>query len=240
MKSWIGFCLATALIVPSSTASYAEEEKQVRTLYLGRRHRIALMPCMDKSSNQVPGMNQSVEENLCTDTLKQLVRDSGAKTVSWFKVVAAMKKILSPTSLQSNENPFLTGSNSFAGASRQDYTSDRYILELIQAAKQVGAKYVVRPAVLSKDAGATSTMKQGFFSWKNEIETKANVTVNIDIISVPEEDIVASRSFDGVFNSKETKKGLATTGNIALDSPYKVALNDALSKTMEYIAKQTE
>ena len=142
------------MLAPSSTA-IAQEQDKLKNVSFSTKGSIILMPCRDKSGNQLMGM--STENEFCTETFIQLVRDGGAKTITWFKVNAALQKLLDSGKKNSSGNPFLSGTN--MGASRGDYTNDSYIPELIKAGKTLGAKYVVRPVVLNKESVQSSNTK---------------------------------------------------------------------------------
>jgi len=103
---------------------------------------------MDKTGTMMGG--GPTKNEFCTETLNQLIRDGGAKTVSWFKVNSQLQKVVNSSSSPAQTNPFLSGS-SMGSTLRVDYTNDMYIPELIEASKILGAKYIVRPIVLNKN-----------------------------------------------------------------------------------------
>ena len=50
------------------------------------------MPCMDKTGTMMGG--GPTKNEFCTETLNQLIRDGGAKTISWFKVNSQLQKVV--------------------------------------------------------------------------------------------------------------------------------------------------
>lgn len=202
------------------------------------------MPCRDKSGNQLMGM--STENEFCSESFNQLVRDGGAKTVSWFKVNSELQKIIDSGKKNNSSNPYLSGTN--MGVSRGDYTNDSYIPELIRAGKILGAKYVIRPVVLNKESIESNETKvsMGFMGFgagaKTESERKANVTIKIDIIGISEQDIIGSKSFAGNVSAKKTG-GFGyemdrTAGIGGMDGPTRTAMTEAIYKAVEYIAER--
>tara|TARA_B100000674_G_scaffold50270_1_gene34698 strand:+ start:212 stop:985 length:774 start_codon:yes stop_codon:yes gene_type:complete len=232
-----------ASLIGSSCQVYAEE--RIKNVEFITRSSIILMPCMDKSGNQM--MGGPTKNEFCTEVFNQLVRDGGAKTVSWFKVNSALQKVVKGSQV-ANANPFLSGSS--MGGPRIDYTNDMYIPELITASRTLGARYIVRPVVLNKDSTQSSDqkVKMGFMGFGAGVERKttktANVTIKIDVISVSAEDIVASRSFSGDVNStKKSGAGYELSGfggYGGMDAGTRAAMTDAIYKSVEYLADRVD
>lgn len=222
----------------------AQAEDRLKNVSFSTTGAIILMPCRDKSGNQLMGM--STENEFCTETFNQLVRDGGAKTVTWFKVNSELQKILDAGKKNSSSNPFLSGTS--MGASRGDYTNDSYIPELIKAGKSLGAKYVVRPVVLNKESVQASSTKvsMGFMGFgagaKTTSEKKANVTVKVDIIGVKEQDIIGSKSFAGSVSEKKADGGGyeidRSGGSGGMDGPTRAAMMEAIYKAVEYVSER--
>lgn len=245
--SWpasIAVSIATCgMLAPSSTA-IAQEQDKLKNVSFSTKGSIILMPCRDKSGNQLMGM--STENEFCTETFNQLVRDGGAKTITWFKVNAALQKLLDSGKKNSSGNPFLSGTN--MGASRGDYTNDSYIPELIKAGKTLGAKYVVRPVVLNKESVQSSNTKvsMGFMGFgagaKTETEKKANVTIKVDIIGIADQDIIGSKSFAGSVSEKKSSGAgyeIDQSGGAGgMDGPTRAAMMEAIYKAVEYVSER--
>ena len=230
-----------SLIAPLPGTAQEDTKDRLKNVSFSTVGAIILMPCRDKSGNQLLGM--SSENTFCTETYNQIVRDGGANTISWFKVNSALQKIIDSGKTNSSGNPFLSGSN--MGASRGDYTNDSYIPELIKAGKQLRAKYIIRPVVLNKESTQSSNTKvsMGFMGFgagaRTTQEKKANVTVKIDVISVLDEDIIGSRSFEGSVSEKKKGGGyeLDRSGGFGgMDGPSRAAMTEAIMKSVEYIS----
>jgi hypothetical protein len=236
---FLGFIVAS---VPVS--ALAQDQDRLKNVSFSTKGAIILMPCRDKSGNQLMGM--TTENEFCTETFNQLVRDGGAKTVTWFKVNSELQRILDSGKKNSSSNPFLSGTN--MGASRGDYTNDSYIPELIKAGKALGAKYVVRPVVLNKESVQSSNTKvsMGFMGFgagaRTESEKKANVTIKVDIIGVADQDIIGSKSFSGSISEKKTSGAgyeLDRSGGAGgLDGPTRAAMMEAIYKAVEYVSER--
>lgn len=234
-----------ALSVSFLHGGKAIAEERIRNVEFITRASIVLMPCMDKSGNQM--MGGPTKNEFCTEVFNQLVRDGGAKTVSWFKVNSELEKVVKGSQATS-ANPFLSGSS--LGGPKIDYTNDMYIPELIKASRSLGAKYVVRPVVLNKSSSQSSDqrVKMGFMGIGAGVERKttkkANVTIKLDVISVSAEDIVASRSFSGDVNTT-TKGGAGYEisgfgGYGGMDAGTRSAMTDAIYKSVEYLADRVD
>ena len=243
----------SALIAANSIPAIAEESQdKVKNVTFTTKDAVVLMPCMDKTgtSAQVQGagaMQMSTKNEFCTEILNQLIRDGGAKTVSWFKVNKKLQQVVNSSWL----NPFGLGADKKA---RMDLTSDIYIPELITASKALRAKYIVRPIVLNKDSTTNTSNKGpgaaamipyvGMFAGRSKTETtkSSNVTVKFDIISVPEEDIVATRTFSGDVNTSRKQSGYSfemsnqSFNAGGMDAGTRAAMTDALYKGVEYLA----
>ena len=220
-------------------------EERMKNVEFITKASIVLMPCMDKTGNQM--MGGPTNNEFCTEVFNQLIRDGGAKTVSWFKVNSALEKVIKgPTSTSSN--PFLSGSS--LGGPRVDYTNDMYIPELIKASKTLGAKYIVRPVVINKDSTQASDGKLNFgflgigAGYERTSTKKANVTIKLDVISVAAEDIVASRSFSGDVSSvTKNYSGYEISGfggYGGMDAGTRTAMTDAIYKSVEYLADRID
>jgi hypothetical protein len=242
--------LSAVCVVATCTAVFTAFQQEVRAedrlknVSFSTTGAIILMPCRDKSGNQLMGM--TTENEFCTETFNQLVRDGGAKTVSWFKVNSELQKILDSGKKNNSANPFLSGTN--MGASRGDYTNDSYIPELIKTGKALGVKYVVRPVVLNKESVQSSNTKvsMGFMGFgagaKTSSEKRANVTVKVDIIGVKEQDIIGSKSFAGSVSEKKSDGGgyeLDRSGGTGgMDGPTRTAMMEAIYKAVEYVSER--
>ena len=235
-------CASTLVFAPLATL--AQQQDRLKNISFSTKGAIIIMPCRDKSGNQLMGM--STENEFCTETFNQLVRDGGAKTVSWFKVNSELQKILDSGKKNNSSNPFLSGTN--MGASRGDYTNDSYIPELIKAGKALGAKYVVRPVVLNKESLQSTNTKisMGFMGFgaggKVQSEKRSNVTIKIDVIGIADQDIIGSKSFEGSVSEKKSDgTGFEfdrSAGTGGMDGPTRAAMMEAIYKSVEYVSER--
>ena len=207
---------------------------------------VILMPCLDKSGTDLMSGGGSTNNEFCTETYNQLMRDGGAKTISWFKVNSELEKVVKGAN--KNSNPFLSGSS----LGKTDYTNDMYIPELIKAGKLLGPKYIIRPVVLNKESTQEQNMnvRTGFMGFGAGVDRSSskssNVTVKIDVIGIQAQDIVASKSFFGDVNTtKKTQKGLgfetSSFGSAGgMDAGTRAAMTDAIYKSIEYISERVD
>ncbi len=248
--------ILTSLFILSTSTSYLYAEDRIKNVTFTTKSAVVLMPCMDKTGTMMGG--GPTKNEFCTETLNQLIRDGGAKTISWFKVNETLQKIVNRSTNNVQINPFLSGS-SMGSSLRVDYTNDMYIPELIKASKKLKAKYIVRPIVLNKESNRESQSEVGGVNAailvpvvggflgqkkaKNTVTKRSNVTIKFDIISVPEEDIVATRSFSGDVNTTKETKGYSydtsAFGAISgMDAGTRTAMTDAIYQGVEYLAER--
>ena len=221
--------ILTSIFLLSSSTSYLYAEDRINNVTFTTKSSVVLMPCMDKT-----------------------------KTISWFKVNSQLQKVVNSSSSAAQTNPFLSGS-SMGSTLRVDYTNDMYIPELIEASNILGAKYIVRPIVLNKESNRESEsdvggvnaailvpVVGGFLGQrkpKSTVTKSSNVTIKFDIISVPEEDIVATRSFSGDVNTTKETRGFSYDTNAfgaasGMDAGTRTAMTDAIYQGVEYLAER--
>jgi len=233
-----------SLQIASASAVLAQE--RLSNVSFSTKGSIVLMPCMDKSGSNLMSGGNSTENEFCTETFNQLIRDGGAKTISWFKVSSELEKIVKGAN--KNSNPFLSGSS----LGKTDYTGDLYIPELMRASKALNAKYIIRPVVMNKESTQeqNTNVKTGFMGIGAGVERSSskssNVTIKVDVISVKDQDIVASKSFSGDVNTTVKKqKGVgfessSFTGMGGMDAGTRAAMTDAIYKSIEYISERVD
>ena len=248
--------ILASLLVLGNFPSYLLAEDRINNVTFSTKSSVVLMPCMDKTGTMMMGGGPTKNE-FCTETLNQLIRDGGARTISWFKVNSQLQKVVQRSS-NAQANPFLSGS-SMGSTLRVDYTNDMYIPELIVASKKLGAKYIVRPIVLNKESNTSNQSEVGGVNAailvpvvggflgqkkpKNTVTKSSNVTIKFDIISVPEEDIVATRTFSGDVNTTKQTKGYsydmsAFGAASGMDAGTRTAMTDAIYQGIEYLAER--
>jgi len=235
-----------ACFSPVALAEADSDQDTIRNVSFATSAAVVLMPCLDKSGNAVMGV--PTQNEFCTEVFNQLIRDGGAKTVSWFKVNKELQKVVNTTWL----NPFGLGGGS---KEKKDLSGDLYLNELITASKRLKAKYIVRAVVLNKDSVTSTNTKGpgaaayvpyvGIFankSGRSETTKASNVTIKFDVISIPEEDIVATRTFTGDVNTTKKQRGYGfemsnPSFNMGgMDAGTRAAMTDALYKGVEYLA----
>ncbi len=236
--------LGASIATPSVLSQDIED--RIKNVTFATKAAVVLMPCLDKSGNAVMGV--PTKNEFCTEVFNQLIRDGGAKTVSWFKVNKELEKVVNG----SWWNPFSGSKNK----EKKDLTGDLYLNELIIASKRLKAKYIVRAVVLNKDSTSSTTNKGpgaaayvpyvGIFankSGRSETKKSSNVTIKFDVISIPEEDIVATRTFTGDVNTTKKQQGYggfemsnASFNMGGMDAGTRAAMTDALYKGVEYLA----
>lgn len=197
-----------------------------------------VMPVFDKTGSTAQygsaGGQITVTNEFATEVLNDAIRDAGATTISWFKVNAEMNKKFGQT-----------------GINRADLTNDSFIPELIQVAKKMGVKYIVRPVLLNITDGTsteTSLNPAGFIPYigifagttKSKTTSSATVTVKVDIISTVEEDIIGSKRFDGSVRDEKTSSGYNWSSGGAVSSGGMSAMTrgamfDAIFQTVDFI-----
>jgi len=236
------FCLLTATgsaVAQQSTAKPAASQDTGETLR-GIKSKTAsaviLVPVGDKS-----GQGSALAE-FATEVLNQSIRNGSIKTVAWFKVSKALKKELS------GGNPYAMG-----GASGS-LVNDDNMNEVIVAGKKLGARYILRPVILkqssnSEQSGGTKCIPfVGCISTEVKTTNNSEVDILVDIISIREEDIIASKTFSG--RSKEVNKERANrldgitgmqifSGGSQMDST-KIAFYDTIDKIVEFLQAKTQ
>ena len=181
---------ADTSVQPSATA-----EDALRSIRFITRAKFIVMPVFDKSGSSMQygsaGGSMTTTNEFATEVLNDSIREAGATTISWFKVNAAMNKKFGQT-----------------GLNRADLTNDSFIPELMEVGKTLGARYIIRPVILNMtDSSSTETKTNpaafvpivGMFASSTKTKTKlsATVTLKIDIISIPAEDIIGAKRFEG-------------------------------------------
>jgi hypothetical protein len=187
-----------------------------------------VMPVVDRSSSSVSvgGVAASVSDDYATETLNARIREAGATTISWFKVNSSMNKKLGQTGVQ-----------------RVDLTSDLFVPELIEVAKPLGAKYIIRPTIINKSSSTSTEVQVGFFA-NTVIKTDTTiVTLKVDIISVPVQDIIATSTFDGAVKEQIKSNPFSTAPIVTVNSTggvFRSATNDAVTKAVDFIASKVQ
>ena len=161
---------------------------------------IIIMPVVDKSGHK--GMQGGAFKDFSTEILNQAMRNTGVKTVPWFKVSKALEQeVYGLSNTKQSNSPYAL---MIVPGMKQDLTSDLYITEMISAGEKLKADYIVRPVVLKLLTSSRVDTKKGrclpmlgCSSDKTQLRVYGDVSIKIDIISIAEQDFLASRTFNG-------------------------------------------
>lgn len=253
--------LAVSLFAISSSAPVAGQTAQppatsgpetLRNIRSTTARKIVLMPVGDAS-----GQGSALAE-FATEVINQAVRQGGITTVPWFKVNKELKAVLAGGTGGAN-NPYaqvMQYQMMAMGRGGAGLASDENMNELIIAGKKLGARYIIRPVIMKQSNNTeykTSINPFGaMFGIGAAASTKrqdnAEVDVKVDIVSIVEEDIIASRTFSG--RSAEVTKDRANrldgitgmqvfSGASQMDQT-KVAFYDTIDKIVELLQDKTQ
>lgn len=250
-----------------STAEFKANSKQEpKQLLLSQVRQLGssviVMPVIDKSGHT--GMQGNAFSEFATEVLNQAIRNTGVKTIAWFKVSKALEEEVYGISDQRTKSasPFKMV---LSPGLKQDLTSDLYISEMISAGRRLQARYIIRPVILklltsSKVETEAPTclpifgcVKKG----KSELMVFGEADIKVDVISTTQEDIVASRTFSGrsvdvtkeranridavvgsqYFGSESAQSCNTDIKNkdICNESKLKVAIYDTVDKIVDFI-----
>ena len=221
----------------------ANAEDALRSIRFITRAKFIVMPVFDKSGSSMQygsaGGSMTTTNEFATEVLNDSIREAGATTVSWFKVNAAMNKKFGQT-----------------GLNRADLTNDSFIPELMEVGKTLGVRYIIRPVILNQtDSSSTETRTNpaafvpvvGMFARSTKTKTKksATVTLKIDIISIPAEDIIGAKRFEGAVRDEKTSSGYsysygASSSTGGMSAMAKGALFDAIYQAVDFISDKVD
>ena len=221
----------------------ANAEDALRSIRFITRAKFIVMPVFDKSGSSMQygsaGGSVTTTNEFATEVLNDSIREAGATTVSWFKVNAAMNKKFGQT-----------------GLNRADLTNDSFIPELMEVGKTLGVRYIIRPVILNQtDSSSTETRTNpaafvpvvGMFARSTKTKTKksATVTLKIDIISIPAEDIIGAKRFEGAVRDEKTSSGFSysygsSSSTGGMSAMAKGALFDAIYQAVDFISDKVD
>ena len=269
-RSFIGtiltFTLSTTIAAPSSaevppTGSTEPPASSRPSILDGIRKpissKIILMPVVDKSSYSG---SQGAFKDFTTEVLNQAIRNSGVRTLPWFKVSKALEQeVYGLSSSGGSGSPF----RMVMGVGlKQDLTSDLYISEMISAGSKLRANYIIRPVILKLTTSSKVDTKRPtclpIFGCVNKgsstMQVFGEADIKVDVISIRQQDIIASRTFSGrsvevtkerllridavvgsqAFSSPDCS-GVISDKDICNDSKLKLALYDTVDKIVEFV-----
>jgi len=238
---------------------------QIQASAKGMANGIVLMPVNDKSGHG--GMQGDAFKEFATEVLNQAIRNSGVSTIPWFKVSKALEaEVYGAPSSGGSSSPF----RMVMGVGlKQDLTSDLYLSEMIDAASKLRANYIVRPVILklltSSKVETTKPTCLPLIGCVNKggskLQAFGEADIKVDIISVRQQDIIASRTFSGrsvdvnkeralridaVVGSQffsgegaESCRGDIKDKDICNEAKLKLAIYDTVDKIVEFMEAKT-
>ena len=246
---------------PNENLSESTSEDSLRGIRSHTSKKVVLMPVTNANSGggaygmpQMNSMGQITPDltGFATEIMNQSFRNEGLKTIAWFKVSKKLKEVMKANN---SDTTSIYGAYMPAGGGNFQ-VNDENINELITAAKQLGACYVVRPVILknstnsktSTSANPLGVMVFGGAAVRTKTENNAEVDLKIDIINTYEEDIIASKTFSGrsVLVGKEranvldgiTGSQIFSAGSTADQS--RIAFYDTIDKIVEFLDDKME
>ena len=246
---------------PNENPSESTSEDSLRGIRSHTSKKVVLMPVTNANSGGgaygIPHMNSMGQitpdlTGFATEIMNQSFRNEGLKTIAWFKVSKKLKEVMKANN--SDTTSIYGGYMPAGGGNFQ--VNDENINELITAAKELGACYVVRPVILknstnsktSTSANPLGVMVFGGAAVRTKTENNAEVDLKIDIINTYEEDIIASKTFSGrsVLVGKEranvldgiTGSQIFSAGSTADQS--RIAFYDTIDKIVEFLDDKME
>jgi hypothetical protein len=254
MSTGLGMALFLCSMPAFSQVYPSAQDKSSQESLRGIRpvtsRKIIVMPVSDKS-----GQGSSLPE-FANEVLNQAIRNGGIATIAWFKVEKAMKGVMSSSNPYAAA-PIIINVPGFSNSS-QGLANDSNLNELIDAGKSLGASYILRPVILKQsiNANAETQFKPNFGMFlgisgptvKTESTKSAEVDVKVDIVSIREEDIIASRTFSGraVEVSKDRANrldgitGMQIFGQGSSMDSTKIAFYDTIDKIVEFLQDKTQ
>ena len=241
---------------PNKNLTESTSKDSLRGIRSHTSKKIVLMPVTNANSGggaygipQMNSMGQFVPDltGFATEIMNQSFRNEGLKTIAWFKVSKKLKEIM-----KANNSDTTSIYNAYMPAGGGNFqVNDENMNELITAAKELGACYVVRPVILknstnsktSTSANPLGVMVFGGAAIRTKTENNAEVDLKIDIINTYEEDIIASKTFSGrsVLVGKEranvldgiTGSQIFSAGSSSDQS--RIAFYDTIDKIVEFL-----
>ena len=245
-------CEATSAELAAKSNQIAEaKEETLRSIRYHTKRKVVLMPVTSKEgSNSTNNYNPfsstsggAALTGFATEIMNQSVLNEGINTVAWFKVTKELKKLVGNVA---NYN------DPFGSSGQQNLVNDENIIELIKVSKDLGACYIIRPLILSASSrtdSKTSYNPLGVYfgaGVSTKTSTNAEVDLKIDIISVREENIIASKTFSGRSVSIDKKRanaldgitGSSFFGSGTNNDQTKIAFYDTIDKIVDFLASK--
>lgn len=228
------YLLAQSTTKSAQKKATPDNSETLRGVKSVTNRKIVLMPVTDKSGQG------STLDDFASEVLNQALLNGGITTVPWFKVNKALKQAMQ-------------GGNPYAVRSSSGAVSDENMPELISTSKKLGARYILRPVILSQSQNSevSTGLNVGMFFGLGGPTVKrsdsATVSVKVEIISTPEENIIASKTFTGQSQQVTKDRANALDGitgmqifsqGSSMDST-KIAFYDTVDKIVEFLQDKT-
>jgi hypothetical protein len=214
-------------------------KETLRNVRFATSKKFIVMPVFLKSINterQMGDINyQKMYVNeFATEALNQSIREAGATTISWFKI-----------------NNALNEANAQTGANRVDLTNDLFVPELLKIGKTLGAQYILRASLINtsyevKQKSSINPFTCALFlgcGKKKTVDKAITASLKLDIISVQEQDIIGTKTFEGSVRTRSQSGGIFGGGNEANettkeDAEERSAISDAVDKAVDFIVSK--
>jgi hypothetical protein len=215
------------------------QAETLRNVRFATSKKFIVMPVSVKSGNterQMGDINlQKMYVNeFATEALNQSIREAGATTISWFKINNALNEASAQT-----------------GANRVDLTNDLFVPELLKIGKSLGAQYILRASLINtsyevKQKSSINPFTCALFMGcgkKKTVDKSITASLKLDIISVQEQDIIGTKTFEGSVRTRRQSGGIFGGGNEANettkeDAEERSAISDAVDKAIDFIVSK--
>jgi hypothetical protein len=211
----------------------------LRNVRFSTSKKFIIMPVADKSGNserQMGDINlqKMLVNEFATEAFNQSIREAGATTISWFKINNSLNEL-----------------NNQTGANRVDLTNDLFVPELLKVGKSLGAQYIIRASLINSSFSVKQRSSINPFTCalfmgcgkKKTVDKNITASIKLDIISVKEEDIIGTKTFEGSVRTRQQSGGIFGGGNEANetnkeDAETRSAISDAVDKAVDFIVSK--
>lgn len=213
----------------------------LRNVRFSTEKKFIVMPVSDKSGNserQMGDVNlqKMLVNEFATEAFNQSIREAGATTISWFKINNALNELQQQT-----------------GANRVDLTNDLFVPELLKVGKSLGAQYILRASLINSSFSVKQKSSINPFTCalflgcgkKKTVDKNITASIKLDIISIKEEDIIGTKTFEGSVRTRQQSGGIFGGGNEAdetnkEDAEARSAISDAVDKAVDFIISKVD
>jgi len=211
----------------------------LRNIRFSTTKKFIIMPVADKSGNserQMGDVNlqRMLVNEFATEAFNQSIREASGTTISWFKINNSLNEL-----------------NNQTGTNRVDLTNDLFVPELLKVGKALGAQYIIRASIINtsfsvKQKSSINPFTCALFYGCGKTKTvdkTITASLKLDIISVKEEDIIGTKTFEGSVRTRKKSGGIFGGGNEANEtnkeeSETRSAISDAIDKAVDFIVSK--